>query len=70
MTKLQMLLEEAEDTPEPILGEVIDFLRFLKAKQAKKNELYLLSHSALQDWLSPEEDEAWQDLQDLAEPTS
>jgi len=27
-----LLLQEIEQTPEPILNEVLDFLRFLKAK--------------------------------------
>ena len=71
MSKLEILLEEAEDTPEPILGEVIDFLRFLKATRLKKGqpEQLDLSKTAFgADLSSPEEDEAWRNLQDLAEP--
>ena len=31
-----LLLQEIEQTPEPILDEVLDFLRFLKAKQDRE----------------------------------
>ena len=50
--------------PEPALEEVLDFVRFLKAKQASElNETATLSEPALaKDWLRPEEDEAWQHL--------
>jgi hypothetical protein len=43
---------------------VLDFVRFLKAKHPKeKLEISILSESSLQkDWLSPQEDDAWQDL--------
>jgi hypothetical protein len=61
MSTLEMLVREAEETPEPILEEVLDFLRFLKAKTPTIiTETALLSEAALaQEWLRPEEDEAW-----------
>lgn len=31
-----MLVQEIEQTPEPILDEVLNFLRFLKAKQDRE----------------------------------
>ncbi len=58
------LLREIEGVPDPLLEEVVDFVRFLKAKGASERlETALLSESALaREWLSPEEDEAWKDL--------
>ena len=34
MTPKQELLKELEDTPSPVITEVLHFLRFLKAKQS------------------------------------
>lgn len=64
MTKIDELLEEVREMPEPALEEVLDFVRFLKAMQASElNETALLTEPALaKDWLRPEEDEAWQHL--------
>jgi len=47
-----------------LLEEVLDFVRFLKSKCAQeKLETSLLSESSLKkDWLSPEEEKAWQHL--------
>jgi len=57
------VIREIEDLPEPLLREVLDFVRFLKTKAAQDRfETALLSESALKDWLKPEEDEAWHDL--------
>lgn len=64
MTKKELLINELEQIPEPFLDEVLDFIHFLKAKITKER-LYtaIASESSLKkDWLSPEEDEAWQDL--------
>jgi len=46
------------------IAKVIDFVRFLKAKSIKeKVDTAIASESSLKkDWLSPEEDEAWQGL--------
>jgi Protein of unknown function (DUF2281) len=64
MKTREVLLKEIANTPETLLGEVLDFLEFLKAKhQQEQQEVVLLSESALaKDWLKPEEDEAWQNL--------
>ena len=64
MTTKQMLLKEIKMVPEPILEEVLDFIRFLENKSRNKiSETAILSESSLaKDWLKPEEDEAWQDL--------
>ncbi len=40
MNTKDLLLQEIEQVPEPILDEVLDFLRFLKAKH-KQEELEL-----------------------------
>ncbi len=64
MTKKDLIVREIEEFPEPMLEEILDFVRFLKVKGAQeKLEVTLLSEPSLQkDWLKPEEDEAWRDL--------
>lgn len=63
MSQLEILIDEIQHAPEPMLSEVLDFVLFLKAKERERMETALLSESALsKDWLSPEEDEAWKDL--------
>ena len=63
-SKLDILIAEVEQVPEPLLDEVLDFVRFLKAQRAlEQRELALASEPVLsRDWLTPEEDAAWQDL--------
>jgi len=64
MDKKVLLVKEIKDIPEPIIEELLDFVRFLKAK-IKKDKLntVLLSESSLKkDWLKNEEDIAWRDL--------
>ena len=61
----QQLLSEIDQTPNSILKEVLDFLLFVRAKenQQEQLEVTLLSEPILaEDWLTPEEDEAWQHL--------
>lgn len=58
------LLKEIETVPEPLLGEVMDFVRFIKEKSIREG-MYtaIASESSLKkDWLCAEEDEAWDDL--------
>jgi hypothetical protein len=64
MSAKDLIIQELEQVPEPMLEEVLDFLRFLKAKQLQESlEIPILSESSLEkDWLRPEEDEAWQHL--------
>lgn len=64
MSTRQQVLKEVEQVPEPLLEEVLDFIRFLRAKASRAaNETALASEQVLaKDWLKPEEDEAWQDL--------
>jgi hypothetical protein len=65
MSTKDIIIREIEQTPEIILEEKLDFLLFLKSKhQHEKLDICILSESSLanKDWLTPEEDEAWQDL--------
>jgi len=64
MSTKEKLMNEIERAPEPILSEVLDFVHFLKAKMLReKDEIAVISESSLKkDWLTEEEDEAWQGL--------
>lgn len=64
MSKKELLLHEIEQTPEPFLDEILDFINFLKAKLVKERySTAVASESSLKkDWLKTEEDEAWQNL--------
>jgi hypothetical protein len=68
MTRKAILIREAENVPDALLDETLDYLRFLKARYTRaKSSLHvepmLLSEALLaRDWLHPEEDEAWKDL--------
>ena len=64
MNKKQLLAGAIEDIPETVLGEVLDFVQFLKSKHRQERlDTTLLSESSLKkDWLSAEEDEAWGNL--------
>jgi hypothetical protein len=61
----EQLLEEIGQTSDSTLKEVLNFLLFLKSRnlQQEQVEISLFSESILaEDWLTPEEDEAWQHL--------
>jgi len=64
MQDKKVVIRELEDLPEPLLQEVLDFVRFLKTRATQeKLDTALLSENVLgKDWLRPEEDEAWRDL--------
>ncbi|UEC42688.1 MAG: hypothetical protein METHAR1v1_780006 [Methanothrix sp.] len=64
MKTKELILREIEVFPEPYLKEVLDFVRFLKEKPSGRGiEGALLSEPVLaEEWLTPEEDEAWDDL--------
>jgi len=63
MITKELILNEIEKIPEPLLKEVLDFIRFLKTKSVEGVETAIASESSLRkDWLRPEEDEAWTDL--------
>jgi len=64
MNTKDLLINEIEEVPEPLLTEVLDFVHFLKTKILReKRDIAIMSESSLgKDWLQPEEDEAWQSL--------
>lgn len=63
MVTKKVIVNEIEKMPEPLLEEVLDFIRFLKKKKSGQMETAIASESSLRkDWLCKEEDEAWQDL--------
>ncbi len=64
MLAKETLHKEIDTLPDEIAIEILDFIHFLKTKHVKeKMEVTVLSESSLvRDWLSPEEDEAWQNL--------
>ena len=62
----ERLLEKIKKASETTLQEVLDFLMFIESKriQTERLEISLLSESVLaEDWLTPEEDEAWAYMQ-------
>jgi len=64
MSTKELLINEIQEVPEPLLSEVLNFVHFLKAKIVhEKLDIVIMSESSLsEDWLKPEEDEAWQNL--------
>ena len=64
MTNRAVLEQELETLPAACLGEVIDFVAWIKQRKlAQIPETMLLSEVALlKDWDTPEEDEAWANL--------
>ena len=64
MDNKDLLLKEIREIPDPLLGEILDFVQFLKTRLAcEKLDAAIMSESSLnKDWLKPEEDEAWQSL--------
>jgi hypothetical protein len=64
MTNRSVLLQEIETLPANCIGEVIDFVAWIKHhKLSQIPETMLLSESALsKDWDTPEEDDAWANL--------
>ena len=64
MTNRAALQKEIETLPAACLGEVIDFVAWIKQrKPAQIPETMLLSEAALsKDWDTPEEDDAWANL--------
>ena len=63
MSTQELILKEVENLPESLQREVYDFARFLREKSETEFNGLLLSHSVLhQDWDTPEEDAAWENL--------
>ena len=64
MRDKERVIREIDQLPEPMLQQVLDFVRSLKSKSTRGIlETALFSETVLRkDWLNPEEDEAWRDL--------
>jgi len=64
MTGRAVLMKELESLPHECLGEVTDFVAWLKHRRLQQApETMLLSQAALaKDWDTLEEDKAWADL--------
>ena len=64
ISKIDQIIDELNQFPEKLLEEILDYVKYLKAKLIKDNmETAIVSESSLKkDWTRPEEDEAWQDL--------
>ncbi|BAZ12587.1 hypothetical protein NIES4071_44180 [Calothrix sp. NIES-4071] len=64
MSTKDILIKEIEQTPDYLLTEILDFVKFVKNKYLQaKIEISIITESSLaKDWLKPEEDEAWKDL--------
>lgn len=65
MSTKDILLKEIEQTPDYLLTEILDFVKFVKNKHLQeKIEISIMSESSLvKDWLKPEEDEAWKNFE-------
>ena len=64
MTSRQLLEQEMQDAPEPILREVYHYLRYLKVREESEvfDGLGLSEGVLKRDWDTPEEDAAWANL--------
>jgi len=64
MTQQAELLQEIKTLPAACLGEVVDFVAWIKQRKLSQiPETMLLSEASLsKDWDTPEEDEAWASL--------
>ena len=66
MSHREQLLQEIQTTPDSIVGEVLDFLQFLKKKaESSAIDPVYASHSLIaKEWFTEEEDKAWEYLQE------
>ena len=64
MTNTAVLMREIETLPANCVGQVVDFVAWLKhRKLSQMPETMMLSEASLaKDWDTPEEDEAWANL--------
>ena len=64
MSKKDEIVSELENIPENLLDDVLDYINFIKSKAFKQEMATALASEPIlkQDWLLPEEDEAWRDL--------
>ena len=58
-----LIAQELQGASESLLREVLALIKLRKGQPNSSIETALISESSLRkDWLSPEEDKAWQDL--------
>ena len=58
----EIILQRLEAVPENYLEELLDFIEFLQFRK-EKTETHFASQAVLaRDWLTPKEDEMWQNL--------
>lgn len=63
MNTKSTLIKEIDNLSEPLMVEVLDFVRFLEHRNREGLETYIQSESSLKkEWLSSEEDKAWENL--------
>ncbi|MEM8779716.1 MAG: DUF2281 domain-containing protein [Cyanobacteria bacterium P01_G01_bin.49] len=64
MTTKEQIIQAIEEVPEPILTKILEFIKLVKYQEPSEElDVLLLSESALaKDWLTEEEEKAWQDL--------
>ena len=64
MTERAVLLQEIKALPEACLGEVVNFVTWIKQRKLSQiPETMLMSEASLsKNWNTPEEDEAWANL--------
>ena len=64
MTDRALLMKEIENLPSTCVGEVVDFVTWIKQRRLSQiPETMLMSEAVLsKDWDTPEEDEAWAGL--------
>ncbi|MEM8723700.1 MAG: DUF2281 domain-containing protein [Cyanobacteria bacterium P01_G01_bin.39] len=64
MNEKEIIVRELDQVPNSLLPKVLEFVKSVQdTSQVEQLETTLLSEAALaQDWLAPEEDQAWQDL--------
>ncbi len=47
MTIKDLLIQELDNVPDPLMVEVLDFLRFLKTKQTKDSPVFVAARASL-----------------------
>jgi hypothetical protein len=64
MTTFESVVREIEHVPEPLLQEVLDFVRYLKSKMSQErfDGAKASEPTLAKDWNRPDEDEAWRRL--------
>lgn len=64
MSKKELLIKEIKKAPDDLVGEMLDFLGYLRLKRIQElGATALASEDTLKkDWLRPEEDKAWAKL--------